>query len=400
MEITKAILLAEDEALAPGRPPFPTREVLFKPIVRWVLDTVRGAGVAELALCFDGNRAGWLACSSLPDTLPLCDRQNELELLAQLGFFTQPVLLVAADALFLDRTVLTALLASEKRRMVCDGERPVAAVLGGAEARALCAQGGLAASDAPRVDLRALCPGTAYHGFAAYSARELLRLSELARRRELDRLLDFGVVFTATDGVLVSPDAVVGVDTVILPGTELRGRCHIGRNCRLGPNTVITDSVVGDGCVINQSQVTRSVVHEQVTIGPFSQLRPHSELCDRVKVGDFVEIKNSYIGARTSVAHLTYIGDSDVGADVNFGCGTVTSNYDGVDKHRTIIGNGAFIGCNTNLIAPVVIGDGAYTAAGSTITADVPPDALAIARVRQEIKPGWASKKLAFKRKK
>lgn len=196
---------------------------------------------------------------------------------------------------------------------------------------------------------------------------------------------------------MISTDTKIGEDTLILPGTLLMGHCTIGRNCVIGPNTVLTDSTIGDESHIDSSKVTQSKVGTGVKIGPYSQLRPNCHIADGVKIGDFVEVKNSIIGQRTSVAHLTYVGDSDVGSRVNFGCGTVTSNYDGQKKYRTVIGDNAFIGCNTNLVAPVTVGDGAYTAAGSTITKDVPSGALAIARSRQEIKPGWAQGKLGKK---
>lgn len=151
--------------------------------------------------------------------------------------------------------------------------------------------------------------------------------------------------------------------------------------------------VIGDRVVVNASQLNESTVESGAKIGPFAYVRPNCHVGREVKVGDFVELKNSVIGDNTKISHLTYVGDSDVGAHVNFGCGTVTVNYDGAAKFRTTIGDHAFIGCNTNLVAPVKIGDGAYTAAGSTITADVPDDSLAIARAQQVVKKQWAAKR-------
>lgn len=204
-----------------------------------------------------------------------------------------------------------------------------------------------------------------------------------------------GVEFFTSHGIVIEPQVVIGKGTQILPGTILRGNTVIGENCVIGPNSMLTDCTIGDGVVFNASQGTESVVEDGAKIGPFTQLRPNSHICKKVKIGDFVEVKNSTVGEGTSIAHLTYIGDSDVGKHVNFGCGVVTVNYDGASKNRCTIGDYAFIGCNTNLIAPVKVGNGAYTAAGSTINRDVPDGDLAVARARQENKSKWAEKKLS-----
>ena len=204
-----------------------------------------------------------------------------------------------------------------------------------------------------------------------------------------------GVEFFTSHGIVIDPDVKIGKGTQILPGTILRGNTVIGENCVIGPNSMLTDCTVGNGVVFNASQGSESVVEDEAKIGPFTQLRPNSHICKKVKIGDFVEVKNSTVGEGTSISHLTYVGDSDVGRHVNFGCGVVTVNYDGTNKNRTTIGDYAFIGCNTNLVAPVKVGDGAYTAAGSTITKDVPGGDLAIARARQENKQEWAKEKLA-----
>ena len=188
----------------------------------------------------------------------------------------------------------------------------------------------------------------------------------------------------------IAPRDTIGSGTVILPGTILRGRTVIGKNCTIGPNTMIRDCVIGDETEVNASQLNESRVGSHTNVGPFAYVRPNSTIGDHVKVGDFVEIKNSVIGNGTKISHLTYVGDSDCGERINFGCGTVTTNYDGFKKFRCTIGDDAFIGCNTNLIAPVTVGSGSYIAAGSTITDEVPADSLALARSRQVNKPGWA----------
>ena len=209
-----------------------------------------------------------------------------------------------------------------------------------------------------------------------------------------------GVSIPCTDGVIIDDDAVIGPDTVILPGTIIKEGCEIGENCEIGPNTVLYKTRVGNDCVLNQVQAEQAVVGDCCNLGPFAHLRPNTVLGAHVHCGNFTEIKNSSLGDHTSVSHLTYVGDSDVGRGVNFGCGVVTVNFNGKTKNRCTICDDAFIGCNTNLIAPVRIGNRAYTAAGSTITEDVPDDALAIARDRQTIKAGWVIKKKPYREKK
>lgn len=228
----------------------------------------------------------------------------------------------------------------------------------------------------------------------ANDRRGLLRLNDTARMNVIGRHLDNGVEFLCTDGVTIGRKVKIGAGTKILQGVILRGNTLIGENCVIGPNCIIENTEVGNNTVLNSVQAYDSVIDDRVKIGPFVHIRPGSHIKSGVKIGDFVEIKNSVIGDKTAVAHLTYVGDSDVGSGVNFGCGTVTVNYDGTNKFRTVIGDGAFIGCNTNLIAPVKVGNGAYTAAGSTVTKDVPDGALAIERAELHFKDGFAEKKL------
>ncbi|MDP4153752.1 MAG: bifunctional UDP-N-acetylglucosamine diphosphorylase/glucosamine-1-phosphate N-acetyltransferase GlmU [Bacillota bacterium] len=222
---------------------------------------------------------------------------------------------------------------------------------------------------------------------------QLLQLNDIARKKTLDKLMENGVAFSDITGVTISPDAVIGRDTVIHKGTIIKGASVIGSGCEIGPDSVIDNSTIGDDAHINQSVVEKSTVGSGVTMGPFAHLRPNCSVGIKCHVGNFVELKNSKVGDGTKVAHLTYVGDTDCGGGVNFGCGCVTANYDGKHKFRTVIGDGAFIGCNTNLIAPVTVEDNAVTAAGSTITDNVPRNALAIARARQINKNDWVSKR-------
>lgn len=208
-----------------------------------------------------------------------------------------------------------------------------------------------------------------------------------AKREEL---LQAGVRMMDPTAVYVDEEVTVGAGTLLLPGTILRGRTAIGTNCQIGPQVMLTDCTVEEGCSINASQCEESVIEKNCQIGPYTHIRPHCLVGEGSKIGAFVQLKNCNLGKGTKMAHLTYVGDSDVGEECNFGCGTVTCNYDGFQKHRTVIGSHVFVGCNTNFVPPVAIGDGAFIAAGTTVTEDIPEDAMAIGRVRQEVKEGWA----------
>lgn len=231
----------------------------------------------------------------------------------------------------------------------------------------------------------------------ANTRKTLLELNERARQAVFERLMDNGVSFITTDGIVIGADVKIGADTLILPNTIILGKTEIGKGCEIGANSYIENCKIGDNVTLDNVKACEAVVEDDVKIGPFAQLRPGTVIRRGVKIGDFVEIKNSDIGENTAVAHLTYLGDSDVGRGVNFGCGCVTANYDGVHKFRTEIGSHAFIGCNTNLIAPVKIGENATTAAGSTITKEVPPNSLAVERGQTRIIENWQKN---FQRKK
>ncbi|MGN0658766.1 MAG: UDP-N-acetylglucosamine diphosphorylase [Emergencia sp.] len=229
--------------------------------------------------------------------------------------------------------------------------------------------------------------------FEEYEKRERERLAVCIRH------LEAGVDFVDIRTAYIGEDVKIGEGTLIGPGVSLEGETVIGRNCRILQGSRIVDSVVEDGAEIQASVVTESFVGEKAKIGPFAYLRPKSRIGRECKVGDFVEVKNSSLGDGSKASHLTYIGDSDVGRDVNIGCGVVFVNYDGTSKHRSTVGDGAFIGCNTNLVSPVKVGDGAYIAAGSTVTEEVPEDALCVARARQRNIEGWASEKGLYRKK-
>ncbi len=202
-----------------------------------------------------------------------------------------------------------------------------------------------------------------------------------------------GVLFINPSSCYVEDTVKIGKGTVVEQNVMLQGATKIGENCIIGMGSKLVDTEIGDGCDFLSVVSVDAKIGNNVLAGPFSYIRPGTVIADDVKVGDFVEVKNATIDEGTKIAHLTYVGDSDVGKNVNFGCGTVTVNYDGKKKYRCKIGDNCFIGCNTNLVAPVEIKSGAYTAAGSTITDEVPEKALAIARARQVNKSGWKDKR-------
>ena len=227
--------------------------------------------------------------------------------------------------------------------------------------------------------------------------RQLAEAQALMQNRINNKLMANGVTLVDPQTTYVDVNVVVGRDTVIMPNTMLRGTTIIGEGCEIGPNTELTDCQVGNEVSIRHSVATGSILEDGVTVGPFAHLRPETVLHRGAKIGDFVEIKKSQIGENSKVTHLTYIGDAQIGSGVNMGGGIIVVNYDGRKKHQTIIKDGAFVGCNSNLVAPVTIGEGAFVAAGSTITKDVPAGSLSLARALQVNKEGLAKRYLAQK---
>jgi len=214
----------------------------------------------------------------------------------------------------------------------------------------------------------------------------------IMRKRINETHMRNGVTIVDPLNTYIEASVTIKEDTIIYPGTTLAGTTVIGSDCILGPNTEINNCEVGNNTAIKQSVANDSSIGSHVNIGPFAHIRPASQIGDDVKIGNFVEIKKAELGKGSKASHLSYIGDAKVGSDVNVGCGTITVNYDGKNKFLTTIEDGAFIGCNSNLIAPVHIGKGAYVAAGSTITDDVPTESLSIARARQVNKEGYKRK--------
>lgn len=224
---------------------------------------------------------------------------------------------------------------------------------------------------------------------AVYTAYDAYCAQKILQRRINAALMGKGISMLDPEYTYVSPYAQIGYGTTILPGTMIKPGSWIGCGCTIGPNTILDCASIGDETSVNSSQVYESKVGAHATVGPFAYIRPGCEVGNHTRIGDFVELKKAHIGDNTKVSHLTYIGDAEVGERVNFGCGTVIVNYDGYTKSKTVIGDDCFIGCNTNLVAPVELGDRVLTAAGTTVTKNVPDGAMAVARARQENKEGW-----------
>ncbi|HHT46385.1 MAG TPA: bifunctional UDP-N-acetylglucosamine diphosphorylase/glucosamine-1-phosphate N-acetyltransferase GlmU [Firmicutes bacterium] len=229
---------------------------------------------------------------------------------------------------------------------------------------------------------------------------QLSQAAALMRKKINDGLMRAGVTMIDPLSTYIDAGVEIGVDTVIYPQTVLEGETKVGKGCRLGPGAHLIDTRVGDGVLCRHSLVLGSVLEDGANVGPYAHIRPGSKIGPSVKIGDFVEIKNSSIGQGSKVSHLSYVGDAEIGPDVNMGAGSIVVNYDGRKKHKTVIGKGAFIGCNSNLVAPINIGKGAFVAAGSTVTRDVPSDSLLISRPEQIVKKGLGKRFLKKKKEK
>jgi bifunctional UDP-N-acetylglucosamine pyrophosphorylase/glucosamine-1-phosphate N-acetyltransferase len=223
---------------------------------------------------------------------------------------------------------------------------------------------------------------------------QLAAAEQLIRRRILERHMYAGVTIMDPASTYIDDAVSIGPDTLLLPGTMITGNSSIGSSCRIGPGTTIDASTIGDGCVVRDSVIEQAILEDDVSVGPFSHCRPGAHLAHNVRMGNFAEVKNSYVGAETDMHHFSYLGDATVGEHVNIAAGVITCNYDGEQKHHTTIGAHAFIGCDTMLVAPVTVGDGAQTGAGSVVRHDVPPGALVVgvpARILRAPQPLEAS---------
>ena len=247
-----------------------------------------------------------------------------------------------------------------------------------------------------------LSAGKKIGGYAISDNDEIRGINDRVQLNEAEKIMQKrineyhmrnGVTMRNPESVYIEDGVEIGNDTEICQNVTIKSGTKIGSDCVIGSGSMLDRAVIHDGVDVLSSVILESEVDEGTHVGPFAYIRPNCHVGKEVKVGDFVELKNSNIDDGTKISHLTYIGDSDVGKWVNFGCGTVTCNYDGKKKYRTTIGDDCFVGCNTNFVSPINVGDGVYIAAGSTITEDIPENSLSIARARQVNKEGWKDKR-------
>lgn len=449
-ELSCIVLAAGDGKRMKSARPKVLMEVLFKPMLGWVLDSVEKAGVNEIGVVvgncaeqiekYFGSRKG--SYKTYNQTVRKGTGHAVMQAEEVLKN-SENVLILCGDAPFIDEqtikdalklhlsgnfgaTIITAAPENPtgygriirnadktvkkivEQKDATDEEKAVREINSGAywfNSKALLealpklsdnnAAGELYLTDAIDIINKSgmkTAALTAVHNaivLGANTRSDLYNLNYFARMNKIGELLNEGVEFPCTDGVIIGADVKIGSDTVVLPNTIIKGHTEIGCGCTVGPNSMIENCTTGDGVILNNVEAHDSKISSGAKLGPFVHIRPNCFIDEGVKIGDFVEVKNSNVGKKTSIAHLTYIGDSDVGKGVNFGCGCVTANYDGIEKFRTKIGDFAFLGCNTNLVAPVEIGENATTGAGSTITKNVPADALAVERSQTRIIEKW-----------
>jgi len=379
-----AAFLPGDDAAFRSRRPKLLHPVLGRPLAYWSAAAAAALGVPRLVVLAPAAEAAALA-AGLP----------EVEVAATLtpADLAAGCLLLRGDAPLLTPEALAPLLSAGPGTVLTAGDGvataawlPAAAPLA-PEARTL----EVALADVE--DLQVVIANETDLGLRVEDRRALSTAVLALRQRILEDHMAAGVTVEDPLTTWVEPGVRIGPDTILRSGVRLRGNTAIGADCDLGPAVTIADSTLGNGVHAHYAVITGSEVGDETRIGPFAQLRPGCRVGRQVKVGNFVELKASLIGDGASVGHLAYVGDADVGEQANLGAGTITCNYDGKRKHRTGIGRRAFIGSHTTLVAPVEVGEGAFIAAGTVVTDDVPAESLAIGRSRQTVKPDWARKK-------
>ena len=426
-----AVILAAGEGTRmKSKKPKALAEVLFAPMIDWVIGAVKESGIDDICVVkgfgaeyLDAHLAG--SC----ETVLQSERLGTGHAVLQAGNFIESnggdVLVLNGDAPFIDaKTIYDALALHKKEgnsvtvisaeiddptgygRIIRSADGSVEKIVEQRDANAEEAAVREVNSGAFWFDGKALMRSLNSLSEKRASGENTKKefyltnaLNELARHRELEKHMRAGVSIPCTDGVIICPGAKIGRDTVILTGSVIKGDSVIGEDCTIGPDSLVESSTIEDGVSFVRSVCYSSKILDGADIGPFVRIRPGSVIGSSVHVGNFVEVKNSTIGADTKISHLSYIGDSDLGTGINIGCGCATANYSGNKKSRTTIKDGAFIGCHTCLVAPVEVGENAYTAAGSTVTENVPDNSLAVARSRQTVKKGWVKIKQPYKHK-
>jgi len=410
MSCTHAVvLLRGDDSAGGSKYPMMLQEVLFKSLLRWMSDALCKVGGHSLCVVRADKSLDdlLLSCFSphLTDIVMLDANSPAVkrDVLSYLSGGTDNALFVSSPALLTARALESLCLASSGNfltELLTEDEQSTGTYcFSSANAEALFSHLDKRfdlATVKPSLQSEHLSLGQCFvpNGCAArvQNPTELNMIRRALQNAIVDRHMHQGVSILDPSNVTISSEAVIGRDTTLLPGVIIRGHTVIGEDCEIGPFAVLSDCVLGDRCTVNASQIYDSKMGSDVKVGPYAYVRPGCVLGNQIKIGDFVELKNAQIGSHTKIPHLSYVGDTDVGTSVNIGCGSITANYDGRKKHRTKIDDGAFIGCGSTMIAPVTIGQNAYTAAGSTLTRDVPSGALGIARARQANKEGWVEK--------
>lgn len=410
MSFVGVIFAAAAENKMKSKLPTALHKVCGKETVKWAAEAVKKAGAEALAVAVCSNAEKIAAVlDGLADNVISAEQSDTAVCrITDMAEGGSTVLLNGAAPLITADTVKNALEYHEQSKndvtaVSADGIT-VMYILNSAALRRLLAEAAEEGmcdilAEADRVFSSA---GVKIGEYAPKNGAELTVISDRiqlagAERLMRERINEYhmrnGVTLIMPETTIIEDGVEIGEDTVIYPNTHIASGTVIGCDCVVGSGSKIAGSKICDGVNIQASVILDSEVGEGTTVGPFAYIRPNTRVGKKARIGDFVELKNSVIDDGTKVSHLTYVGDSDVGKRVNFGCGTVTVNYDGKAKHRTKIGNDCFIGCNTNLVAPVELRDGAYTAAGSTITDTVPENNLAIARARQINKDKWRDKR-------
>lgn len=383
MNINAVILAYNQDPLKNSKKAKTMCEVLMKPMLNWVISAAKKAGIDNISVVAGENQ-------------PCIEAHLEDSEIKVISSFEQTdksadiIVVLNGDRPFIDTETIKEALATHIKNSndkTIISEESIGYCINSDSIEKSGLKTGIFESENENIRL------------TADTGAELNHINETIRQLILRNLMNNGIDIPCTDGIIIGPDCKIGCDTKILPNTIICGNVTIGENCIIGPNSYIENARICNGVKFNNGQIKNAEILNDANIGPFVQIRPDSVIGDGVHLGNFVEVKNSIIGSGTSVSHLTYVGDSDVGSGVNFGCGTVTVNFNGKTKNRTVIKDRAFIGCNTNLVAPVTIGKNSYTAAGSTITQDVPDNTLAIARERQVNKVGWVKKKQPYRKK-
>ena len=452
MEAAAIVLAAGAGTRMKSKKPKVAHEVLGKPLVRWVVDAARAAGVEQVVSVVGHAREQVVPLLEADTQTVVQHEQNgtagAVAVCAEaLGDFDGALVVLSGDCPLITAETIARLIAERERtqaaavvlsmelddpfgygRIVRDGDGAVARIVEQKDAspeeaairecnsgfycfdaRALFdalqqvdddnAQGEFYLTDVLEIcraagrPVQALACDDTSECLGVNSRIQLAEAGKHLQRRINRAHMAAGVTMIDPDQVWIGPDVVIGQDVELLPQTFLMGRTRVGEDSVIGPNSRLTDTVVGCGCTVDETVAVEARIDDGATCGPRAYLRPAAHLCEGAKAGTHVEIKKSTVGKGSKVPHLSYIGDTTIGEDVNIGAGSITCNYDGKKKWPTTIGDGAFVGSDTMMVAPVNIGAGCIIGAGSCITKDVPADALGLTRAEQRTIEGWAAKK-------